>query len=199
MVHHLNRFLRCLATLLCSVTIAGCASVLQAQETTLQLDPASTTIHFTLGASLHTVHGTFRLKSGVIHFNPATGQASGVITVDATSAETGNNSRDRKMHREILESQRFPEITFSPRKVSPVPISLRGNSTVQVDGTFRLHGDDHPVTLSLAVEVSGATIAVKTHFLIPYVAWGLKNPSTFLLRVSDHVDVEIAADARLPE
>ena len=34
--------------------------------------PAKTTINFTLGDVLHTVHGSFNAKNGVIHFDPAT-------------------------------------------------------------------------------------------------------------------------------
>src|SRR5438270_6481510 len=75
-----------------------------AQEMTVQLDPDHTRVAFTLGDVLHTVHGTFKLKNGTIHFDPTTGAASGLVVVDVTSGDTGNNSRDRKMHKDILES-----------------------------------------------------------------------------------------------
>jgi hypothetical protein len=61
-----------------------------AQESVFILDPAKSTVEFTLGASLHTVHGTFKVKSGEIHFDPAKGTASGAIVVDALSGESGN-------------------------------------------------------------------------------------------------------------
>jgi len=168
---------------------------LLAQDTTLDLDPANTRIEFTLAATLHTVHGTFALKSGTIHFNPSTGSASGIIVVDATSGDSGNQGRDHKMHQEILESQRYPEITFTPTKLSG-KVDLREDSTVQVDGTFRLHGADHPMTLTFLVQAKGNTLNVQTHIVIPYVSWGLKNPSTFLLHVSDKVDVDVTAVGR---
>jgi hypothetical protein len=38
--------------------------------------------------------------------------------VDATSGDTGNTGRDHKMHQEILESQRYPEIIFTPTRMS---------------------------------------------------------------------------------
>jgi hypothetical protein len=44
-----------------------------------------------------------------------------------------------------------------------------------------------------------ATAGARTHITIPYIAWGLKNPSTFLLHVSDQVEVDIAAVGRLTE
>ena len=172
------------------------AETLRAQDTTLELDPANTQIAFTLAATLHTVHGTFKLKGGTIHFNPATGSASGIVVVDATSGDTGNKGRDHKMHQEVLESQRYPEITFTPTKLSG-KVELQGDSTVEVDGAFRLHGADHPITLILPVQTKGNTLIVRTHIVIPYVAWGLKNPSTFLLHVGDKVEVDVTAAAKL--
>jgi hypothetical protein len=35
--------------------------------------------------------------------------------------------------------------------------------------------------------------------VVPYVRWGLKNPSTFILRVSDKLDLDINATGRLVE
>ena len=55
------------------------------QPVEVHLDPAQTAIGWTLNASLHTVHGTFKLKSGTITYDPATGNASGEVVVDATS------------------------------------------------------------------------------------------------------------------
>jgi|HubBroStandDraft_6_1064221.scaffolds.fasta_scaffold29506_6 polyisoprenoid-binding protein YceI len=173
-----------------------CAETLESQELTLELDPANTRIEFTLPATLHTVRGTFALKRGTIHFNPSTGSASGFVVVDATSGETGNSGRDHKMHQEILESQRYPEITFTPTKLSG-KVELPGDSTVQVDGVFTLHGADHPLTLTLAAQATGNKLGARTHMVIPYVAWGLKNPSTFMLHVSDKVEVDISSVGRL--
>jgi polyisoprenoid-binding protein YceI len=173
-----------------------CAETLRAQDLTLELDPANTRIEFTLGATLHTVHGTFALKSGTIHFNPSTGSAGGLVVVDATSGNTENKGRDHKMHQEILESQRYPEITFTPGKISG-KVDLQGDSSVQVDGVFKLHGTEHPMTLTLPVQAKGNSISAQTHITIPYIAWGLKNPSTFLLHVSDKVEVDVTAVGRV--
>ena len=84
---------------------------LRAQEITAAIDPAQTQIEFTLSAVLHTVHGTFKLKEGVIRFDPASGKAGGAIVVDATSGDTGNKDRDKarnRWHQEVLESKKFP-------------------------------------------------------------------------------------------
>jgi polyisoprenoid-binding protein YceI len=172
------------------------AGAVRAQDMTLELDPAMTTIEISLGAFGHTVHGNFALKSGSIHFNPKTGSASGMIVVDAASGDTDNKKRDHKMHTEVLESQRYGKITFTPNKLTGI-LNLQGNSEVQVEGVFALHGADHPLTLPLTVQAHGRNLTARTHVEIPYVSWGLKNPSTFLLRVREQVEVEIVAAGRL--
>lgn len=172
------------------------APMAHARESVVEFDPAQTEITFTLSDVLHTVHGIFKLKSGTIRFDPATGKASGAIIVDATSGESGNNSRDRKMHREILESAKFAEIAFTPTQVTGT-LAPHGSSQMEVSGQFRLHGHDHELTLSIEVQADGQRLDIKAHFIVPYDLWGLKNPSTFLLRVSDKTAIDFHALALL--
>ena len=163
-----------------------------AQQTQIMLDPAQTKIEWTLGDVLHTVHGTFKLKSGNVAFDPKTGDASGQIVVDATRGESGNHTRDGKMQKEILESGRYPEIVFLVKHVSG-KVPAQGNSTLQVQGIFRIHGGDHDMTLSIPVQADGSRATATTNFDVPYEAWGMKNPSTLFLKVENKVEISISA------
>ena len=169
---------------------------LPAQQLQLTLDPARTTIDWTLGATLHTVHGTFKLKSGSVLFDPNTGNASGEIVVDATSGQTDNQSRDNKMHNEVLESKHYPQITFLPQHVAG-KFDEKGASNLQVQGVFRIHGADHDMTLAMAVQANGSDVTATSDFNIPYQAWGIKNPSTLFLKVDNYVQIKIAAAGKL--
>ena len=167
-----------------------------ASEVKIDFDPATTKIEFTLGDVLHTVHGTFHLKSGSIHFDPTSGVAGGLLVVDAASGESGNGTRDRKMHREILESDKYPEATFTPSKVVG-QLAMQGNSQVQVQGVFRIHGAQHDLTLVIPAQVNGNQIQISTQFPLPYVKWGMKDPSTFVLRVNKEVQMSISGTERI--
>jgi polyisoprenoid-binding protein YceI len=183
-----------------AVTAFALAPSLRAQEMVVTLDPAATKIDFTLGATMHTVHGTFKLKSGAIRFDPATGKASGAVIVDATSGNTDNGSRDKKMQAEVLESAKFPEIAFTPAQVTgPIGDVVSGKGAqLQVSGTVRVHGQEHPLTLAIAVDrPANGPLHASTKFAIPYVQWGLKNPSNFLLHVSETVDLDIEATGQI--
>jgi polyisoprenoid-binding protein YceI len=180
--------------MLAAVLAVGTTS--RAQETTLSLDPEKTTVNFTLGATLHTVHGTFRLKRGVIRFDPTAGTASGMVVVEAASGQTWNKRRDHTMHRDVLQSERYSDIAFTPTHVTGAVLP-QGESTVQVEGVLRLRGSDHAITLPFQVQVTGNELRAATQFVVPYVAWGLKNPSTFFLHVADKVGLSIVATGTL--
>lgn len=185
------------ATLLGLFFLGFCAPALRAQDFDITLDPATTQINFTLAATMHTVHGTFKLKSGRIHWDPATGHAGGAIVIDAASATTDNDSRDRNMHAQVLESAKFAEIVFTPELVKGA-VSPTAKSQVAVWGIIHLHDEDHEVTLPFSVEpAAGGGFQASTQFDVPYVKWGLKNPSAFLLHVGDTVNLEIHTSIRL--
>lgn len=186
-----------LRTKLTIAAAAACAvSLAAANDVRLQLDPAHTEVTFTLGDVLHTVHGVFRLKSGEIQFDPDTGKAAGELIVDAASGDSGSRSRDSRMGKNILESARFPEITFTPDHVQG-KVSLEGDSQVQVHGMFRIHGAAHELVLPVQVHAAQQRLTASARFNVPYVKWGMKNPSTLFLRVNDQVQIEIKATGRL--
>jgi len=163
------------------------------KEWVLTLDAGQSAIHWTLDSSLHTVHGTFVLKRGTVRFDPASGVASGEIVVDATSGNSGNDSRDKKMHREVLESAKYSEVVFRPDRVdsSSGPVSAQGAWNVNIHGVFVLHGGEHEMSIPAKGEFTGDHWKGTAKFSVPFIAWGLKNPSNFLLKVNPSVDVEL--------
>ncbi len=128
----------------------------------------------------------------MITFNPATGAAEGEFLVNVTTGESGNSTRDGKMQKEVLESSKYPQAFFHPVKVSG-ELKPGSPQNVTVDGTFNIHGADHPLTLPMTVQLTGTNASATTHFTIPYVAWGMKDESTFLLKVDKAVTVDVTA------
>jgi polyisoprenoid-binding protein YceI len=161
-----------------------------ASEIVLAVDAAQSSVHWTLGSTLHTVHGTFKLKRGTLRFDPETGHASGEIVADATSGESGNESRDRKMHKEILESARFAEVVFRPDRIEG-KVPTQGSATAQVHGTFLLHGSEHELTIPVQAELAANQWKGTAKFSVPYINWGLKNPSTFFLKAHPSVEIDL--------
>jgi polyisoprenoid-binding protein YceI len=180
------RYFHLLITLL-----ASSFAVVQAQETDFQVDPAQSNVKFTLGDVLHTVHGTFKLKRGELQLEPA-GKMAGEIVVDAASGNSGSGMRDRKMHKEVLESAKYPDIAFRPDRVEG-QVPSAGKSSVMVHGIFSIHGADREITVPATIETSPEHWTATVHFTIPYAKWGMKNPSTLFLRVNDTVEIDLVA------
>ena len=161
-----------------------------AKEIVLTIDPAQSTVHYTVSSSLHTVHGTFAVKRGSLRLDPATSKAAGEIVVDAASGQSGNDSRDKKMHKEVLESGRFTEIIFRPDRVEGA-VQPQGSSSAQLHGVFVLHGSEHELTVPVQAELKSEKWKGTATFSVPYNDWGLKNPGNFILKVDRAVSVEV--------
>ena len=174
---------------LATLILAVCSFV-NAEEVALKLDPNQTAIQWSLVGNVHTVHGTFQLKRGDLRFDTATGKAQGELVVDMLSAQSGNSSRDKNMHKDVLQTSKFAEATFVPSRVEG-DWAAQGPSKLTFTGTLKLHGGDHPMKLEAQVLKSGNGYTADTRFVVPYVEWGMKNPSFFAFRVEDKVTVEI--------
>jgi len=196
-VRKLNRCARLFPLLAAAVLSFSAAARAQSSELRFQFSPANTTIKFTLGDILHTEHGTFQLKRGDAEYDLLNDSVRGTLVADATSGQSGNRSRDRRMHREILESGKYPEIIFRPDHVQG-KVASSGASTVQVHGVFSIHGSDHELTVPVRLQVFPDHWVADTHFNIPYVKWGIKNASTFFMRVSESVEIDVHATGTQP-
>jgi polyisoprenoid-binding protein YceI len=183
----------CLLTI--AVLVHGAASA-ELRSGTLELYPSKTLIEFRLPGTLHTTHGTFKLERATIIADPATGKAGGSIVVDARSGDTGIGARDNDMRDSVLEAQRYPEINFDPQHFT---YELKGGGQFQatMQGVLTLHGERHDVALTAQGQLVGDNLTATAHFSVPYVEWGMKDPSVLFLTVAKKVDIDIATSGHV--
>jgi polyisoprenoid-binding protein YceI len=155
-----------------------------------KVDPASSEVHFTLGASDGPVNGTFHLTSGEFTLDPATGAMTGTVTVDAASGDSGKKNRDKKMANDELKVQTYATVTFAPAKFSG-QLKDPGDSTAQVDGAFTLIGQTHPVSVPMTIHMEGDRFTATGEFTVPFVSWGMKDPSFLFMKVDKEVKVQL--------
>jgi len=170
--------------------IAAASTTLQAQQK-LSLDSSRSEVHFTLTDSLHVVKGTFHIQQGEIAFDLTTGKATGSIVVDALSGQSGNSMRDHRMLKDELKAPDFKTITFAPTRITGT-LNPTGDSTLRVHGVFTLIGTPHEIDLPMQVQVQGDQLHSVGSFPIPYVQWGLKDPSTFMIKVDKEVQIDLS-------
>lgn len=172
------------------------ASSAFAQHQTFTVDPNSSQVAWSLGSSGHHVKGTFHAASGSIDFDSTAHTISGLVVVAAGSGNSGEPSRDKKMNSEVLDVAHYSEITFVPQKYDGT-IAPTGDSTIEVSGTFTLHGTSHDLTVPIEIHIDGGALSAKTHFIVPYVKWGLKDPSIFILKVAKEVDIDLTLTGKI--
>jgi polyisoprenoid-binding protein YceI len=182
---------------LCVAAGLALALLPAARGLTLELDPAKSRILFVFGATMHQVHGTMEVEGGRLQYDPASRAAGGRVVVDLTTATTNNERRDKKMHAKILETGRYPQAVFTLERVTGAYNAI-GQSDLQLHGTLDFHGATHPVTFPAEVRTENDRVTARGQLTIPYVQWGLDDPSFLLLRVSKTVDVtlEVAGTLR---
>jgi polyisoprenoid-binding protein YceI len=172
------------------------ASLSLAQQQTFTANPSACDVAFALAGTGHEVHGTFQVQSGTIQFDRSASKISGSIVVSAASGDSGDKGRDKKMHTDVLDVEHFADVTFAPQSYQGT-IAPSGDSTIQVAGTFTLHGTPHDITVPVQVHIEGSTLTAKGKFVVPYVKWGLKDPSIFILKVAKEAQIDLTLSGTL--
>jgi polyisoprenoid-binding protein YceI len=170
-----------------AVTLAPAAL---AQHQTFVVNPDASEVRMTLNTTHEIVNGTFHVESGSIEFDRSTPKMSGSVVVLAGSGKTGNDSRDRKMYKDILEVEQYATVSFSPKTYAGA-IAPSDESTIQVIGIFTLLGTPHGITIPMRVNLDRSGATVRAHFVVPYVQWGLKNPSFMIWKADNDVAIDL--------
>jgi polyisoprenoid-binding protein YceI len=169
------------------------SAAIPARNVEIHFDPALTQIHFKVGSLLRDVRGTFQFKGGALAVDPDSTLAQGELLVDATTGRTGNAARDKEMQDEVLETKRYPSIFFHAEHLRGQVPKTDGSSDVIAEGMLNIHGSDHPLQMKVHLVRVGNALSATTHFTVPYVEWGMKNPRGAFSHLSRTVQVDVSA------
>ena len=161
-----------------------------AQHRIFVINPDASQAKITLNTTHEIVNGVFNVQSGSIEFDPSSHSMAGTVIVLAASGKTGNNSRDKKMYKDILKVEQYATVSFQPKTYTGA-IAPSGDSNIQVTGIFTLLGTPHQITIPMQVHLDGAAATAKAHLVVPYVQWGLKNPSFLIWKADNDVAIDV--------
>ena len=161
-----------------------------AQHQTFVVNPDACEVKMTLKTTHELVNGTFHIQSGSIEFDRRAQTISGSVVVAAGSGKTGNDSRDKKMNKDILKVDQYTTVSFAPKTYTGT-IAPSGDSTIQVNGVFTLIGIAHDLTIPMQIHMDGSKAMARAQFVVPYVQWGLKNPSFLIWKAENDVAMDI--------
>jgi polyisoprenoid-binding protein YceI len=94
---------------------------------------------------------------------------AGSLAVTDNMSDKDRREIERTMHKEVLESGRFPEIVFESSNVSG---SLAG--AVSVVGDLSLHGVTNSQPVSAQVAITGDMLRAHGEFAVRQTAYGIK-------------------------
>jgi len=169
-----------------------------AQHQTFVVNPDASEIKMKLNTTHEVVNGTFRIQSGSIEFDRSNPKMSGSVAVLAGSGKTGNDIRDKKMTKEILKVDQNASVSYEPKSYSGA-IAPSGDSNIQVTGIFTLLGTPREITVPMLIHIDGTSATAKAHFVVPYVQWGLKNPSFLIWKADNDVAIDLSLAGRLSQ
>ncbi len=119
------------------------------------------------------------------------------VTVDMTTVKSDRSRRDDAMKSRGLETDSFPEATFSltaPIELGAVPVEGAG-FTATATGDLTLHGVTQPITLDLDGVLLGDTLAVAGSVEIALADYAIEKPTGFsVLGIADVglLEIELA-------
>jgi YceI-like domain len=175
------------AVLALAVVVAPAAL---AQHQTFVVNPDASAVKMKLNTTHEVVNGTFHVQSGSINFDRTASHISGIVIVAAGSGKTGNDSRDKKMNKDILKVDQFASVSFAAKTYTGT-IAASGDSTIQVSGVFTLLGTAHDLAIPMQIHIDGSKATAKGQLVVPYVLWGLKNPSFLIWKAENDVAIDL--------
>jgi hypothetical protein len=137
-----------------------------AQHQTFAVNPDASEVKIKLNTTHEVVNGTFHVQSGSINFDRTASHISGTVIVAAGSGKTGNDSRDKKMNKDILKVDQFTTVSFAPKTYNGM-IAASGDSTIQVSGVFTLLGTAHDLTIPMQIHMDGTKARRKRNSSFP--------------------------------
>jgi polyisoprenoid-binding protein YceI len=193
-----------LASIALGLAIGPCASLAVAAPRVLAIDPARSTLGFSVSRPHETIPGTAPGLAGEVHLdpdNPAAG-ASVVLRVVAASLETGNRLRDRTMRGSHLEVETYPEIRFTSTAITLDPGAsgapgppggpLRAGESRKaiVEGRLALHGVERPLRIPVVLRYDNGAFSADGEIAFKLSDHAIPIPKFLWLVLDDLVTVQ---------
>jgi methyltransferase len=196
------------AVLLLAVASGAGATAARGEAATLAIDPARSTLEFTVSRPGEAIEGKAPSFSGEVALDPARpAEGSSVaLRVLAAHMATGNGMRDRKMRSAHLDTDSFPEITFRSTVItlenpgeSPAA-GLRPAETRRawVEGTLALHGAKRAIRFPAAIQYDDGTFTAEGGLTLKLTDYAIPIPRFLWIVLDDEVKVRFKFVAALP-
>lgn len=127
----------------------------------------------------------------VLDASGAVNQEQSEIVIDLRSLNSNNQLRDKWLHAQLLETDKFPEARLKPSSVRGFDgVSLFGRRSVAVAGVLTLHGHSIPTLWRGRATVLKGAVTGIVRTVIDFRAAGLRRPAVGLVTLHDSIGLE---------
>ena len=126
------------------------------------------------------------------------GRASGIVSFDLTTLDTGISMRTRHMKEKYLETGKYPQAKLSIARIDlpkGTPVDHLHADALPFNGTLSLHGIEKPVAGTAQIQADGSKVSIAAHFSLKVSDYGIKIPSFAGITMTDEVAVSVTDSA----
>ena len=167
-------------------------------------------------ATLESITGKTRAVTAEFTVDPAdVASATGTVTVDLKSLDTGIDLRNKHMCEHQLETDKYPTAAFALKKVSALGdtasdsgqaarISLTAGqpAKVTIAGSMTVHGASHDITAPATVTYSpagsegkgkpaGNQMRLETSFPLKLADYAIVRPEFLFMKVAEEITITV--------
>jgi polyisoprenoid-binding protein YceI len=161
------------------------------------VDEAKSQVRFDAKAFMHDFTGTTSALRGFIRLGDLDRltDADACVRIDAASLDTDNETRDKIMREEHLETVRFPGIDFVLKGVESA--NRQSSEWVFVArGTLSLHGVSREIRVPIQARQDGSLIRLTARVPLKMTDYGIRIPKFLFFTVEDQVVVSFDVTAK---
>jgi polyisoprenoid-binding protein YceI len=190
-----------LCLFVCGTLLAGGAAALPSPALTLHVEPAFSSIGFSVYEfGVVKVEGNFRDFTGDIFYDPVHPERSHVnFTVQVASVQSSSRVRDEKLRSAaFFDAQRYPTMTFVSTAVAAQP-----DKSLQVTGDISIRGVSRRITIPARyagltqINATQSFAGFESTFTLDRTEFGVNGGADARAAISDQVTVHLSLGAAL--
>lgn len=147
-------------------------------------------IEFTSDAPLELIEASSDQLKGIIDIE----SRQFAFTIRTVSFEGFNSNLQRDHFNEnYMESEMYPESTFSGKIIEEVDFAKDGTYQVRTKGTLLIHGVEQSRIIKSKIDIKNGTIKVSSSFAVPLEDHDITIPKVVNQKIATEIQVQVSA------
>jgi polyisoprenoid-binding protein YceI len=154
-------------------------------------------IRFHLEASLHEIDGEAQNYTGQLDIGPGS-QHTGDVQIPSSGLTTGLGVRDDRMHDFVLNTAKYPSISYSILGMSGDVATLdsgTGSGMLVLNGKLTIAGVSHDLDIPAAFTWTDGSVKLVGKVTTQWTLFNLPDPSILISTLKPPIDLKFAVTA----